>query len=71
MGAALSEDLRKRVVSTVEAGASQRQAAQRFGVSLSSAKYGGDNGDNTAMSPPSRKAVTDARTASRNRPISS
>ena len=38
MGAALSEDLRKRVVSTVEAGASQRQAAHRFGVSLSSAK---------------------------------
>ena len=37
MGVALSEDLDKRVVS-VEAGAPQRQAAHRFGVSLSSAK---------------------------------
>ena len=38
MGVSLSEDLRKRVVAAVEAGASQRQAAKRFGVSLSSAK---------------------------------
>ena len=38
MGAVLSEDLRKRVVTAIEAGASQRQAAHRFGVSVSSAK---------------------------------
>ena len=38
MGAVLSEDLRKRVVAAVEAGASPRQAAKRFGVSLSSAR---------------------------------
>lgn len=38
MGAVLSEDLRKRVVAAIETGASQRQAAKRFGVSLSSAK---------------------------------
>ena len=38
MGAVLSEDLRKRVVAAIEAGASQQQVAKRFGVSLSSAK---------------------------------
>ena len=37
-GAMLSEDLRKHVVAAVEAGASLRQAAYRFGVSVSSAK---------------------------------
>ncbi len=34
---ALSDDLRMRVVAAVEAGASRRQAAARFGVSVSSA----------------------------------
>ena len=34
MSAALSVDLRERVVSAVEAGASRHQAAERFGVSL-------------------------------------
>ena len=34
---ALSLDLRKRVVAAVEAGASRRQAASRFGVGISSA----------------------------------
>lgn len=38
MRAVLSEDLRKRVVAAIEAGASQQQVAKRFGVSLSSAK---------------------------------
>ena len=33
----LSEDLRIRVIAAVEAGASRRQAAERFGVSASSA----------------------------------
>lgn len=33
----LSEDLRKRVIAAVEDGASRRQAAARFGVSVSSA----------------------------------
>jgi len=33
----LSEDLRERVIAAVEAGASRRQAAARFGVSASSA----------------------------------
>lgn len=37
MANALSLDLRRRVVSAVEAGASRRQAAERFGVSVSSA----------------------------------
>ena len=37
MANALSLDLRRRVVSAVEAGASRRQAAARFGVSVSSA----------------------------------
>lgn len=37
MGKALSEDLRVRVIEAVEAGASRRQAAARFGVGVSSA----------------------------------
>ena len=37
MGKPLSEDLRVRVVEAVEAGASRRQAAARFGVGVSSA----------------------------------
>lgn len=37
MGKGLSEDFRVRVVEAVEAGASRRQAAARFGVSVSSA----------------------------------
>jgi transposase len=37
MSKALSVDLRKRVVQAVEAGASRREAAERFGVSASSA----------------------------------
>jgi transposase len=37
MSKALSVDLRKRVVRAVEDGASRREAAQRFGVSASSA----------------------------------
>jgi transposase len=37
MANALSLDLRRRVVSAVEAGASRRQAAARFGVGVSSA----------------------------------
>jgi transposase len=37
MSSALSVDLRQRVVRAVEAGASRRQAAERFGVSLASA----------------------------------
>jgi transposase len=37
MANALSLDLRRRVVSAVEAGASRRQAAARFGVGISSA----------------------------------
>ncbi len=37
MGKSLSDDLRVRVVEEVEAGASRRQAAARFGVSVSSA----------------------------------
>ena len=37
MGKSLSDDLRVRVVEAVEAGASRRQAAARFGVSISSA----------------------------------
>ena len=37
MANALSVDLRRRVVATVEAGASRRQAASRFGVGVSSA----------------------------------
>jgi transposase len=37
MGKSLSDDLRVRVVEAVEAGASRRQAAARFGVSVSSA----------------------------------
>jgi len=37
MGTILSNDLRKRVVGAVEAGASRRGAAARFGVSVSSA----------------------------------
>jgi transposase len=37
MARSLSEDLRLRVVEAVEAGASRRQAAARFGVSVSSA----------------------------------
>ncbi len=37
MGKSLSDDLRERVVAAVEAGASRRQAAARFGVSVSSA----------------------------------
>lgn len=38
MGKGLSEDLRARVISAVEAGASRRAAAARFGVSVSSAR---------------------------------
>lgn len=34
MGKSLSDDLRVRVVEAVEAGASRRQAAARFGVSV-------------------------------------
>jgi len=37
MGVPLSEDLRVRVVGAVEGGLSRRQAAERFGVSVSSA----------------------------------
>lgn len=37
MAASLSEDLRVRIIRAVEAGASRRQAAARFGVSVSSA----------------------------------
>ena len=37
MGKSLSDDLRVRVVEAVEAGSSRRQAAARFGVSVSSA----------------------------------
>lgn len=37
MAKTLSEDLRQRVVAAVEAGSSRRQAAKRFGVSVSSA----------------------------------
>jgi transposase len=37
MGASLSEDLRVRVIKAVEEGSSRRQAAGRFGVSVSSA----------------------------------
>ena len=37
MGVPLSEDLRVRVVGAVEEGLSRRQAAERFGVSVSSA----------------------------------
>lgn len=37
MARCLSEDLRVRVIEAVEAGASRRQAAARFGVSVSSA----------------------------------
>lgn len=37
MANALSVDLRRRVVAAVEAGASRRQAASRFGVGVSSA----------------------------------
>ena len=37
MAKALSVDLRRRVVSAVECGASRRQAAERFGVGVSSA----------------------------------
>ena len=37
MARALSVDLRHRVVAAVEAGASRRQAAERFGVGVSSA----------------------------------
>ena len=37
MARALSLDLRRRVVAAVEAGASRRQAAERFGVGVSSA----------------------------------
>ena len=37
MAAALSVDIRRRVVAAVEAGASRRQAALRFGVGVSSA----------------------------------
>jgi transposase len=37
MAQALSLDLRRRVVAAVEAGASRRQAAERFGVGVSSA----------------------------------
>ena len=37
MGKSLSDDLRVRVVEAVESGASRRQAAARFGVSISSA----------------------------------
>lgn len=37
MSAALSVDLRERVVGAVKAGASRHQAAERFGVSLASA----------------------------------
>jgi transposase len=37
MGISLSDDLRLRVVEAVEAGASRRQAAARFGVSIASA----------------------------------
>ncbi len=37
MAKALSDDLRVRVVAAVEAGTSRRQAAARFGVSVSSA----------------------------------
>ena len=38
MAAVLSEDFRQRVVAAIEAGASQQQAAKRFGGRLSSAK---------------------------------
>ena len=37
MGKILSEDLRERVIAAVKEGASRRQAAARFGVSVSSA----------------------------------
>jgi transposase len=71
MGAVLSEDLGKRLVAAVEAGASQRQAANRFAVSVSSPKLWCDTGGNTALSPPGRKGLSDARTEARHRPISS
>ena len=37
MPSALSVDLRERVIAVIEAGASRRQAAQRFGVGAASA----------------------------------
>ena len=37
MGTCLSDDLRERVIGAIEDGASRRQAAARFGVSVSSA----------------------------------
>ncbi|TXN60378.1 IS630 family transposase, partial [Methylobacterium sp. WL18] len=37
MPSALSMDLRERVIAAIEAGASRRQAAKRFGVGPSSA----------------------------------
>ncbi|GJE62162.1 hypothetical protein MPOCJGCO_4292 [Methylobacterium trifolii] len=37
MPSALSIDLRERVIATIEAGSSRRQAAERFGVGKASA----------------------------------
>ncbi len=52
MPSALSVDLRERVVAAIEAGASRRQAAQRFGVGRPAQSVGTSASDRTGRSPP-------------------
>jgi len=65
MPKALSIDLRERVIATIEAGASCRQAAERLGVGAATAIGLQTRFRQKGGSPPGRWAETGARTASR------
>ena len=67
MPSALSADLRERVVVTIEAGASRREAARRFEVSPASAVRWHEASCGKDAHGPSRWAAISARTPSRPR----
>jgi len=65
MGKPLSLDLRERVVAAVDGGLSRRKAAERFGVSISSAIRWTSLQRRTGDVRPQRREVTSARPGSR------
>jgi transposase len=65
MGKPLSEDLRSHLVAAVAGGMSRHAAAERFGVAAASAVRWVLHGAPRAQWPPSPRAVTCGRIASR------
>ncbi len=65
MGKPMSMDLRERVVAAVDGGMSRHKAAERFGVSVSSAIRWTSRARRLGRFGPGRKAATRARAASR------